>query len=1335
MASYCRITGKSRGLPKPNYFPLLPPISPADAKRFCRITGKAYGLPSHHYIPVLVGKPRGGKKQKSEKPHVVIAGYRYVFPCLDNEPGLQELLDGKNTLKSDSQYVYTVKERKCGLVFSAKLEAAVRDGDVRDVMFAKDADTVLLKLKKGGNISVDIKDVVNVEKVSEQKLLYEGEGVATVQPQKRKKSASTDSIRKIFEDKETKAELEAIAETVKPKKPEVRSWKNVKKDVEIASEEPVCENWKWNEFNAPGEVVVDSSPPPQPQPIVLKPLAVDLTESKPGVVQQPYVSDDYINLEMTQVVAPFQPLTADVDSEIVKNVLNMTDEDLEKTAKVEHVLSDKAYKLPTVAHITEISDLIQSGSLEVEEKDGLTVQGVKVVKGDSELFIVGQNVETSTGTQFIPGKTVETTSGNVFVPGIVCNTDAGVKLLPGCVLDVNGNQEFVAGQVTLTSKGEQFVPGQVIKSPSGSKFQPGQTVFTEEGVKFIPGQVVEDRFIPGQVVVTGDGPQFVAGQVVDSEKGTNFVPGQSLWTEDGWKFVPGMTVSGERGSNFVPGRHIVSNDGASHQFVPGQYVVENGAEVFVPGVTMEDEQHNFKFVNGMSVPTSEGEVKFVQGKLVNVNGVQKFVPGIVKVVDGEPKFSSALTIEELECMENNSVDSLSQLSQISKISLERQQANSVFGHIVQSLHGVEFFPGTAKCLPKGKVVPGRLIRGEDIKFVPGIMVDDTFVPGQVVMTERGEQFIPGQVIETADGPKFVPGRIIATMCGEKFLPGQTVETEEGPKFVPGQIIETRSGPTFIPGQVIHTDEGGAKFVPGQVVETSEGPRFVPGRVMETGDHVTFIPGQVVETSEGLRFVAPDLIGQDDDAEFTVQGYDISTEELKLIQSKSPEANAVETREMTIDSKMMRQLSEAGIPIGYQVNTEVPSVNIKTAPAMSTACSLGNKLKLDPVTTIKLSEVIAGVVQVGKLGEIPGHSEQVQTINKILERVVHCKSDEEAYKLISSIIEKEMSSNIIENVDLIHEYLLGGQSPLKRINRVTAVKEILNCEVDRAEVFKKMALIMEEEDDTVADALHHFSEVKPEIVDQIVQKFSDTVGKLESEKQVVETLRCAIVASIRESSERDIVDLLKDTETLDLKTLILEAVALAKALDLQDAAMTLVGIASNPKCTNILAGDRITLEILRRLTVMRQLAERRPELFEALKNLNSDPYGARTDPGIKQLVRESAALLVVPEEGIKTSQQVPTALFFSQNSLAMEEFLYKTKSESKILLISKHGCEAVVPREAAHAVLAGKVPYVLLDETGIHHFQPKHVFTAINLPKIATNWFSLYKCEFKEVVTN
>ena len=32
MSSFCRITGKAKDMPKPNFFPIIPPISPADAR-------------------------------------------------------------------------------------------------------------------------------------------------------------------------------------------------------------------------------------------------------------------------------------------------------------------------------------------------------------------------------------------------------------------------------------------------------------------------------------------------------------------------------------------------------------------------------------------------------------------------------------------------------------------------------------------------------------------------------------------------------------------------------------------------------------------------------------------------------------------------------------------------------------------------------------------------------------------------------------------------------------------------------------------------------------------------------------------------------------------------------------------------------------------------------------------------------------------------------------------------------------------------------------------------------------------------------------------------------
>ncbi len=74
--SFCRITGKSRNLPKPNFFPIIPPISPADARKICRITAKR--MDHHNYLPLLeIGKrpdcakgkagSGGGGKGKDDK--------------------------------------------------------------------------------------------------------------------------------------------------------------------------------------------------------------------------------------------------------------------------------------------------------------------------------------------------------------------------------------------------------------------------------------------------------------------------------------------------------------------------------------------------------------------------------------------------------------------------------------------------------------------------------------------------------------------------------------------------------------------------------------------------------------------------------------------------------------------------------------------------------------------------------------------------------------------------------------------------------------------------------------------------------------------------------------------------------------------------------------------------------------------------------------------------------------------------------------------------------------------------------------------------------------------
>merc|ERR1712223_1605150 len=42
---------KARDQPKPNFFPIIPPISPADARKLCKTTGRR--MDDHNFVPLL----------------------------------------------------------------------------------------------------------------------------------------------------------------------------------------------------------------------------------------------------------------------------------------------------------------------------------------------------------------------------------------------------------------------------------------------------------------------------------------------------------------------------------------------------------------------------------------------------------------------------------------------------------------------------------------------------------------------------------------------------------------------------------------------------------------------------------------------------------------------------------------------------------------------------------------------------------------------------------------------------------------------------------------------------------------------------------------------------------------------------------------------------------------------------------------------------------------------------------------------------------------------------------------------------------------------------------
>ncbi|XP_039752215.1 obscurin-like isoform X4 [Pararge aegeria] len=1449
--SFCRITGRSRGLPKPNYFPLLAPISPADAKRCCRITGKSYGLPTHHYIPVLLAARSGKAKCKitnvsgelgphhyspeinyGNRKHEMLADYRYIFPVLDGsteaQRGLMEMLLTKQ-VTDDKRYVYTVQEKKCSLVFSARMEAAVRDGDVRDVMLAKDTDTLLIKTKQGRSVSMDFKDFTDEVEI------FEGEGPnAEVLKQreleeledrkkKRKRAAGLSSMKKIFENKEKLAEVQEIKEEKMrqervAKKAKLEETRHEKHDIKSFTcnnfdlhhmrskssilmcsgdwrdqMHPLLETWDWdlfekevnNEFLVPKVTTL-------PAPLNIAPYHCDTEVHE----VDRNISEVSIPLENVPCVNPLKPVKSRPSEAVLSAVAEMSEERLIDTSNITEKLlnCDKVDMLPTLNDLTEVVKNIKKGKREkIAKISGLTLDINKAKK-----FIPGQHINTPQGSVFVPGQTVETPAGPIFVPGLCVNTPLGPGLVPGHIVNNENTNEpfFLAGQVLQTENGDEFVCGQTIKNKDETyRFTEGQTVLSEEGIKFVPGKVItngsEEVFVPGQTIMTPDGLKFVPGQTLMENGSIIFTPGQNTKINNEWQFVPGQVVHQDNELQFVPGATLATPNGL--KFVPGQTVTTNGETVFVPGISRMGGS-GLEFVPGTTVETIDGP-KFIEGQVVNSDCGEKFVPGKTIVqANGHVEFSVAKKIEDITFTESTPVGLPIDIKTCSL----SEESLYVFGHMVQSSKGIEFYPGPKAPELGGKVVPGRLVKNEanQSRFVPGMMVEGIFVPGQIVFTENGEQFVPGQVVDTTDGPKFVPGQVVNTKTGPKFVPGQTIHTIDGPRFVPGQIIETKAGPTFIPGQVISTEDEGSRFVPGQVVDTDEGPRFVPGRVIETEDQgVTFVPGQIVQTPEGLKFVAPDLIEGEEGLEFSVQSFVVTPEELKLLKVKTNPNDTSSTKgELTIDRKMLRQLSEAGMSIGRQVPTDLPAINVilnhtKNAEALKAFVTdfglkdeVANQLMEVITSIIEMSSHLKSEIHVnnknnGLIGEnkrgraykkkleeqnrddFNGDKKQQQHQEKVKNSIaaavlaalvtaeqfeeINNNNGKEKYqhilKSIDTILGKTIDEDFVsamykilqteENKEVLCEEILENSTNSK----LELIKIAINSALDKRsytqeQIIDKFSDFLSSENQVLGPAFKNISKNDTNLLHHVLGRISDSISFIQTDHEAVETLQKAIVSAIQETSSNTLETIFEDSNNEMLKEVIIQSVGLAKVLGLSDVAKSLLCFLNDEHCLSKIQNDEMCMNILKRLTVMRKLAEKTPSLHLALRKLESDPELARTDPKVRDLVRESAALMIVPEEApLMTSDDIPLSLLQPENCLAMEDFLFQRKKLPGALLIMKKGLQAVVPREASRAVLTGQVAYTVLDENGIRHFEPLHVFSALNLSQPTAHRFSMYSC--------
>ena len=563
--SFCRISSKAKNHPKPNFFPIIPPISLAHARKLCRITGKR--IDKHKYVSLLetgkrpacvrnkaTGKNTGSKQKLSngevkKTTEVTTSGvhscqndFKYVTPVLDRDrveeedfkvfEALQKLLE---TLKSglsledkNKTYVYLLNSTLCGLMLPAEMEEAIRKGDLESVSLSKSYDKAIFKIRGKPTFFLPLREV-DVCKVMSG-TYYDGKGqnkdILSKQKQvieNRKRRTLLASI-KIFEDREKQAAEEILRDLERPVgKTKVLGLRRTKRArifrdrLSKFKETYLSINnmSSYGEWKAALRTNVHQMnwerikrinqleiDTTVPSKLELFPLNVEEFTLKKRI-KNVYVPDEP-GLEIVPYFIDTLFNEVEVSAAMVSFIENSKKSNFLSTSSLKSMFAnEEALKvLPNLSEFQEMGEKFLSIS--------------KLEMGC--MYDQGDGIKYATDSNLAP-------TGSNIVTGAIFETDSGPKFIPGEIIGSDGEKRFLPGQKMSSVNGE-FIPGASLRANYG-QFQ------------FIPGLMFKKHFTAGQFVQTNGKTNFVKGQVIQTLKGSKFVEGETTSTPDGLKLVAG----------------------------------------------------------------------------------------------------------------------------------------------------------------------------------------------------------------------------------------------------------------------------------------------------------------------------------------------------------------------------------------------------------------------------------------------------------------------------------------------------------------------------------------------------------------------------------------------------------------------------------------------------------------------------------------------------------------------------------------------------------------------------------------------------------------------------
>lgn len=269
-----------------------------------------------------------------------------------------------------------------------------------------------------------------------------------------------------------------------------------------------------------------------------------------------------------------------------------------------------------------------------------------------------------------------------------------------------------------------------------------------------------------------------------------------------------------------------------------------------------------------------------------------------------------------------------------------------------------------------------------------------------------------------------------------------------------------------------------------------------------------------------------------------------------------------------------------------------------------------------------------------------------------------------------------------------------------------------------------------------DSVRHLVRHEPSVIHHIVCELQKQTVNLTDEHAIADILRKCVVAAVQKLANDDIKQIVAEPNATHseekLNIYLTDTIQLARALGFTDCILNMSNIIDDSGSSSDdddgaiahqidqIEANSKTFELLQRVIVMHKLAQNDREREKALELLRCDPYTARSDCILRDLLRCSGICTINMDDGKKLidSNDVPISLIYSQNQLAITDFFLRTQTKPRgAILICKDRFQAVVPRESSRDVLTGKCSYTVLDEHGIRHFEPLHMFTALKLQNV------------------